>query len=73
MRRFVGIALISDPIPDESTILTFLNLLEKHKLGEQIFKTVKAHLKAKRMAKKQPTIINASLSAAPISTKNKKG
>lgn len=38
MRRFAGIALISDRIPDESTILIFRHLLEKHDLGEQIFK-----------------------------------
>ena len=46
MRRFAGIELISDRIPDETTILTFRHLLEKHELGEQIFETVKAHLSA---------------------------
>ena len=46
MRRFAGIELISDRIPDETTILTFRHLLEKHGLGEQIFETVKAHLTA---------------------------
>jgi transposase, IS5 family len=47
MRRFAGIELISDPIPDETTILTFWNLLEKHELGERIFEIVKAHLSAR--------------------------
>jgi IS5 family transposase len=42
MRRFAGIELISDRIPDETTILTFSHLLEKHWLGEQVFETVKA-------------------------------
>jgi transposase, IS5 family len=42
MRRFAGIELISDRIPDETTILSFRHLLEKHGLGEQIFDTVKA-------------------------------
>ena len=42
MRRFAGIELISDRIPDETTILTFRHLLEKHGLGEQIFETFKA-------------------------------
>ena len=42
MRRFAGIELISDRILDETTILTFRHLLEKHGLGEQIFETVKA-------------------------------
>ncbi len=73
MRRFAGIDLISDRIPDETTILTFRHLLEKHNLGEQIFQTVKAHLKANGMAMKQGKIIDATLIAAPSSTKNKKG
>jgi len=73
MRRFVGIDLVSDRIPDETTILAFLHLLEKHNLGEQIFETVKAHLKDRGMAMKQGTIIDATLIAAPSSTKNKSG
>jgi IS5 family transposase len=40
MRRFAGIDLISDRIPDETTILTFRHLLGKHGLGDQIFDTV---------------------------------
>ena len=68
MRRFAGIHLISDRIPDETTILGFRHLLEKHNLGKQIFETVKAHLKANGMAMKQGTIIDATLIAAPSST-----
>ena len=41
MRRFAGIELISDRTPDETTILAFRHLLEKHELGEQIFETVR--------------------------------
>jgi len=73
MRRFAGIDMISDRIPDETTILAFRHLLEKHNLGEQIFQTVKAHLKEHGMAMKQGTIIDATLIAAPSSTKNKAG
>ena len=73
MRRFAGIDLISDRIPDETTILAFRHLLEKHDLGDQIFEAVKAHLKANGMAMKQGTIIDATLIAAPSSTKNQKG
>jgi IS5 family transposase len=72
MRRFAGIALITDRIPDETTILAFRHLLEKHDLGEQIFEAVKAHLKANGMAMKQGTIIEATLIAAPSSSNNKK-
>ncbi len=46
MRRFAGIELIRDRIPDETTILTYRHLLEKHGLSEQIFDTVKALLAA---------------------------
>jgi IS5 family transposase len=73
MRRFAGIDMISDRIPDETTILAFRHLLEKHNLGEQIFEAVKAHLKKRGMAMKQGTIIDATLIAAPSSTKNKAG
>jgi IS5 family transposase len=73
MRRFAGIELISDRIPDETTILTFRHLLEKHDLGEQIFETVKAHLSARGMTMRQGTIVDATLIAAPSSTKNKEG
>ena len=68
MRRFAGIALISDRIPDETTILTFRHLLEQNDLGEQIFEAVKEHLKANGMAMKQGTIIDATIIAAPSST-----
>nr|WP_255016273.1 IS5 family transposase [Cyanobium sp. BA20m-p-22] len=71
MRRFAGIDMISDRIPDETTILAFRHLLEKHDLGQQIFEVVKTHLKAYGMAVKQGTIIDATLIAAPSSTKNK--
>ena len=73
MRRFAGIGLISDRIPDETTILAFRHLLEKHNLGQKIFETVKAHLKQRGMAMKQGTIIDATLISAPSSTKNKTG
>ena len=73
MRRFAGIELISERIPDETTILTFRHLLEKHKLGEQIFETVKALLSARGMTMRQGTIVDATLIAAPSSSKNKEG
>ena len=40
MRRFAGITLITDLIPDETTILAFRHLLEQNDLGEQIFEAV---------------------------------
>ena len=73
MRRFAGIDLISDRIPDETTILAFRHLLEKHELGEQIFESVKTHLSARGMTMRQGTIVDATLIAAPSSTKNREG
>jgi hypothetical protein len=68
MRRFAGIELISDRIPDETTILTFRHLLEKHGLGEQIFDRVKALVAARGVTMRQVTIVDAALIATPSST-----
>jgi len=68
MSRFAGIELISDRVPDETTILTFRHLLEKHDFGEQIFETVKAQLSARGMTMRQGMIVDATLIAAPSST-----
>lgn len=73
MRRFAGIDMLSDRIPDETAILAFRHLLEMNDLGKQIFELIKADLKADGMAMEQGTIIDATLIAAPNSTKNKKG
>lgn len=56
-----------------TTIMAFRHLLEKHDMGDKIFEVVKAHLKANGMTMKQGTVIDATLIAAPSSTKNKKG
>ncbi len=69
MRRFAAIYLISDRIPVETTILTLRHLLEKNDLGEQIFETVNTHLSARGMTMRQGTIVDATLIAAPSSTK----
>jgi hypothetical protein len=50
IRRFAGIYLMSDRIPDETTILTFRHLLVDHELGDQIYQTVKTCLKDRGMA-----------------------
>jgi transposase, IS5 family len=46
MRRFAGIELAEDDVPDETTILRFRHLLEKHRLTEGIFAEVRALLGA---------------------------
>jgi IS5 family transposase len=59
--------------PDETTILRFRHLLEKHKLAEQILATVNAMLQRKGLQLKAGTVVDATLIAAPSSTKNKCG
>jgi IS5 family transposase len=71
MRRFVGIDLGRDAAPDETTILRFRHLLEKHHLGRKLFEQVHRHLEAQGMKVARGTIVDATLIAAPPSTKNK--
>jgi len=58
-------------MPDESTILRFRHRLEEHKLAEQILITVNDLLTAKGLLLKAGTVVDATLIAAPTSTKNK--
>jgi IS5 family transposase len=70
IRRFVRIELSEDAVPDETTILRFRHLLEQHGLTAQIFELVKELLAAKRLLLKAGTIVDATIIAAPSSTKN---
>jgi IS5 family transposase len=70
MRRFAGIELVEDAVPDESTILRFRHLLEQHKLTEQIFGMVRSLLERKGLLLKSGTIVDATIIDAPPSTKN---
>jgi transposase, IS5 family len=70
MRRFAGIELVDDAVPDESTILRFRRLLEQHELTEQVFAEVRSLLESKRLLLKSGTIVDATIIAAPPSTKN---
>jgi transposase, IS5 family len=58
-------------LPDESTILRFRHRLEKHKLAEQILATVNELLSQRGLLLKAGTVVDATLIAAPSSTKNK--
>ena len=70
MRRFAKVELAEDRIPDESTILRFRHLLEKHRLTEGIFETVKDLLSEHHLLLHAGTIVDATIIAAPSSTKN---
>ncbi len=72
MRRFAGIELAEDTIPDETTILRFRHLLEAHRLTEAIFAEVCALLEERGLLLKSGTIVDATIISAPSSTKNAK-
>ena len=73
MRAFCGLELGRDAIPDETTILNFRHLLERHELTKAIFAAVSEHLAAKGELLRGGTIVDATLIAASPSTKNKEG
>jgi len=70
LRRFVGIDLGCESVPDATTMLKFRHLLEQHKLAEQLFTEVGCVLSSSGMSLKTGTIVDATIIAAPSSTKN---
>jgi IS5 family transposase len=73
MRRFAGLSLSHGTVPDETTILNFRHLLERHNLSVAIFEAVKKHLQGAGLLLRQGTIVDATIIAAPSSTKNSTG
>jgi IS5 family transposase len=71
MRRFAGLRL--DRIPDETTVLNFRHLLERHGLGKKLFKRINRHLQENGLLLREGSIIDATIIAAPTSTKNREG
>lgn len=71
MRRFAGISI--DTVPDETTILNFRHLLERHGLGHKLFRKINKHLEKKGLLFKEGTIVDATIISAPTSTKNQDG
>ncbi len=72
VRRFVGVDLGIAPAPDETTVLRFRHLLEKHDLGGLMLEVVNVHLEAKGIKIQTGTIVDATIIHAPCSTKNEK-
>jgi IS5 family transposase len=71
LRRFAGLSVGEDAIPDETTILNFRHLLERHHLAGELLDEVNALLKAKGLLLQRGTSVDATLIAAPPSTKNR--
>src|SRR6476646_7876188 len=70
MRAFAGLELGRDTIPDETTILNFRHLLERHDLTKAVFAAVAEHLEARGALLRGGTIVDATLIVASPSTKN---
>jgi IS5 family transposase len=71
MREFVGIDLAREAVPDATTLLKFRRLLEAHALTAQLFEAINAHLAEQGLLLREGTMVDASIIAAPSSTKNK--
>jgi IS5 family transposase len=71
-RQFAGLQGMRR-IPDETTIFRLRHLLEKHELVPKLLKTMNAGLAARCLMLKTGTLLDATLIAAPISTKNSTG
>ncbi len=73
IRRFVGVDLARESAPDATTLLKFRRLLEEKDLTSSIFTAINAHLAERGLMLRQGTIVDATLIAAPSSTKNQGG
>jgi IS5 family transposase len=71
MRRFAGIELSVDAVPDETTLCRFRHLLEAHELTAKIFAEIQEYLESQGLLLREGTIVDATIINAPSSTKNK--
>ena len=71
MRAFAGLSLMK-AIPDETTILNFRHLLEEYELAPEILRRVNAYLGRKGLILRRGSIVDATIIAAPSSTRNAK-
>ena len=71
MRSFVGIDLGRESVPDATTLLKFRHLLEAHELTRRIFEEVGALLTERKLLMREGTLVDATIIAAPSSTKNR--
>lgn len=71
LRQFAGLSL--ERIPDETTILNFRRLLEKHELAVGILAVINGYLGDRGLSLRQGTIVDTTLIHAPSSTKNQHG
>ena len=72
LRGFAGIDLTVTAVPEATTILNFRHWLERHELSQALFAEVSAMLEKRGLLMRQGTIVDATIIAAPSSTKNKR-
>jgi len=70
MRQFAGVSTDADVIPDETSILNFRRLLERHQLTERVLSEINTLLCARGLLVGKGTIVDATIIDAPSSTKN---
>ena len=73
LRRFAGLDAGTDTMPDETTILNFRHLLERHALSSVLFTEINGLLSERGLLLREGTTVDATLIAAPPSTKNREG
>ena len=70
LARFVGIDVLRERVPDATTLMNFRHLLEAHQLAPLILDRINTLLEAQGLLLREGTIVDATLIAAPPSTKN---
>jgi len=70
LRNFAGIDLSVEAVPDATTLLGFRHLLEAHDLPKGILQEINGHLRERQLLLKEGTLVDATIIAAPPSTKN---
>ena len=73
MRRFMGLDFAVEQVPDATTLLHFRHLLEKHELGEKLFAAQQEIFEQEGWIMRGGSIVDATIIAAPSSTKNASG
>jgi IS5 family transposase len=73
MRKFMGLDFVVEQVPDATTLLHFRHLLEQHKLGERLFEAQNEIFTEQGWIMRGGSIVDATIIAAPSSTKNASG
>jgi len=73
MRRFMGLDFGVEQVPDATTLLHFRHLLERHELGRALFESQNEIFEAQGWIMRGGSIVDATIVAAPTSTKNAAG